>query len=175
MKKTLLITSVFALILFSCKSKKIITVPVDYTNYEVNSAGESSQGTTKLQVFSYGYSKKNAIEKAKMDAVHAVLFKGIPGSNFTKPMVKNGRNKNKEYFDNFFGLYKVKVGKREKVDPLKLSKVFDAPYKLYVQSSNEGSIYGGDIQRVGDKYRAKVIVTVNHQELRKKNGARQNN
>jgi len=158
---------IIILILASCSSQKVV-VPVDWTNYEAKAMGQGKEGTIILKVYSYGYTVDNAIERAKMDAIHAVLFKGIPGSNLTHPMVKNGRQTHKEYFDNFFGLYYVKAGKRTMIDPLDLSKVFNAPYKLYVQLSNDGSVSASDTYRVGNKYKAGVVVSVNIRELRKK-------
>ncbi len=162
------LSSLFILLfLFSCGSQKVV-VPVDWTNYEAKALGQGKEGTVILKVYSYGYTVDNAIERAKMDAVHAILFKGIPGSNLARPMVKDGREAHKEYFDNFFGLYYVKAGKRTMIDPLDLSKVFNAPYKLYVQLSNDGSVSASDTFRVGNKYKAGVVVSVNIKELRKK-------
>ncbi len=167
MRRIILIFA-WAIILSSCGSGKEITVPVDHTNYEVHGEGQGVQGTALIKVYSYGYTVDNAIEKAKMDAVHAVLFKGIPGSNIAQPLVKTGYDAHKAYFDDFFGLYKIKAGKRTKIDPFDITKTFNAPYKLYVQLSNDGSIDPADRMKVGRFYKVGVTVLVNVEQLRKK-------
>jgi len=164
MKKLLIIVII---IMQSCKTTQVI-VPVDFTNYEVKALNQGTQGTVLMKVYSYGYTIDNAIERAKMDAVHAVLFKGVSGSNSSRPIVLEGQEVHKEYFDDFFGLYKVEKGRKNLVDPFSIDKVFNAPYKMYVQLSNDGSIDPSDRLKVGNKYKVGVVVSVNLTELRGK-------
>ena len=163
----LLFLALTSTLLFGCKTAKV-TVPVDFTNYEIKALNQGTEGTVLMKVYSYGYTVDNAIQRAKMDAVHAVLFKGVPGSNVSRPMVKKGRSAHKDYFDNFFGLYKVKGSKRKMIDPLDINEIFNAPYKQYVQISNDGSVDPSDRLRIGNKYKVGVVVSVNQRELRKK-------
>lgn len=147
------------------------TVPVDYSNYEVQGLDQGVQGTVLMKVYAYDKTVDSAIERAKMNAIQAVLFKGVPGSNVCRPMVNEGMDAHKEYFEEFFGLYKIrkKVTKRKQnQDYLDFSRVFNAPYKNYVQISNDGTIAPGDRVKVGDSYKVGVVVSVNHRELRKK-------
>jgi hypothetical protein len=167
MKLNTILLFVLVTSLFSCKSTKI-TVPVDFTNYEVKALNQGTEGTVLMKVYSYGYTVDNAIQRAKMDAIHAVLFKGIPGSNVSRPLVKKGRAAHKDYFDTFFGLYKVKGGKRKMIDPLDINEIFNAPYKQYVQISNDGSVDPSDRLRIGNKYKVGVVISVNLRELREK-------
>ncbi len=163
--KLFFLLSIF--IVLSCKT----VVPVDYTKYEVEALDQGIQGTVLMKVYSYDKSVKNAIERAKMNAVQAVLFKGIPGSNISKPMVKDGRMAHEEYFNKFFGLYKVnkKLRRRDRnKDAIDFSRLFNAPYRSYVQVSNDGSLAPGDRVKVGNSYKVGVEVSVNHAQLRKK-------
>lgn len=163
-----ILTLIFVMaLMFSCRT----TVPVDYTNYEVQALEQGVQGTVLMKVYAYDKTADRAIERAKMNAVQAVLFKGVPGSNVARPLVKDGMDAHKEYFDEFFGLYKItkKITKRKQnQDYLDFSRVFNAPYKTYVQISNDGTIAPGDRVKVGDSYKVGVVVSVNHRELRKK-------
>jgi len=167
MKTKLITLALFTLSILGCKTTQI-TVPVDFTNYEVKALDQGTQGTVLMKVYSYGYTVDNAIERAKMDAIHAILFKGVPGSNVARPMVKEGREAYKAYFDEFFGLYTVKAGKKKMIDPLDITQIFNAPYKQYVQISNDGTVDPSDRFKVGNKYKAGVVISVNHRELRQK-------
>lgn len=159
---------ILSIVFANCSSVKTVTVSTDFTNYEVvEIPNTGTQGTVLLKVYSYGYTVEKAIERAKMDAVHAVLFKGIPNSNMSRPMIKNGQSSKKQYFDNFFGLYKVTVKNRKPIDILDISKTFNAPYKLYVQLSSDGSISPKDRFKVGKLYKVGVVVSVNINELRR--------
>jgi hypothetical protein len=164
-RSALLLMTVFFIL--SCRT----TVPVDYSNYEVQALEQGVQGTVLMKVYSYDKTVDSAIERAKMNAVQAVLFKGIPGSNVARPMVKEGMDAHKEYFEEFFGLYKIRkriTKRKQNQDYLDFSRVFNAPYKNYVQISNDGTIAPGDRVRVGNSYKVGVVVSVNHRELRKK-------
>lgn len=117
--------------------------------YEVVSAGVGTEGTEIIKVYSYAKSQKKAIEIGKKNAVHAILFKGVPSSsgNYTKPaLVKNAdKEKNKDFFDNFF-----KSGQ----------------YLQYVTLSTDGVIDPSDMLRVGNQYKIGIIYVVNKNSLR---------
>lgn len=118
--------------------------------YEVVSAGVASEGSELIKVFSYAKNQKKAIEIGKANAVHAILFKGVPGSNgnYTKPaMVKmQEKNNNQKFFDEFF-----KSGQ----------------YLQFVTVSNDGAIDPEDMLRVGSEYKIGIIYCVSKDNLRK--------
>jgi len=171
MKKQILLLIILTAFFASCKTVEIV-VPVDYSNYEVEALEQGTYGTVLMKVYSYDYSVDNAIQRAKMDAVHAILFKGVPGSNSEKPLDKRGYKSNKEFYDNFFGLYNIKTSEKKiksgKVDNFNINNTFNAPYRTYVVVSNDGTINPNDRLKVGNKYKVGVVVSVNVHSLRKK-------
>ncbi len=118
-------------------------------NYEVVSAGVATEGTELIKVYSYAKNQNKAIEIGKMNAVHAILFKGVPGSsgNYIKPaMVKpEQKEANQEFFDNFF-----KSGQ----------------YLQYVTLSSDGVIDPRDMLHVGNQYKIGIIFAVSKTALR---------
>jgi len=152
-------------LLTSCRVQKPLT-----NNYEVQALRQGLQGTVLMKVFSYGTTVEEATERAKMDAVHAVIFKGIPGSNVARPLVSDPtleQSKN-EYWLNFFGVdnwldrsntrqnRKLRYGRET------------APYRSFVSISNDGSVSGQDRFKVDGGYKVGVVVSVQHTQLRKK-------
>lgn len=135
-------------------------------NYEVKALEQGKQGTILFKVFSYGNTTRQAIDRAKMDALHAILFKGVPGSNSTRPLIDAATlESNKKYFVDFFGgaseinqyslgYIKIKEGSHE------------GPYRLFVSESGDGSIE--DRLKVNNLVKVGVPVTVNLDELRRK-------
>ncbi len=117
-------------------------------NYEVQFIRTGLQGTELFKVFAYGRNERQCLEAAKMDAVKAILFKGVPGSGLQKPMVTelSEMNQHKDYFKAFFK--------------------DDGPYLNYVSISNDGSINENDRFKVGNKLKIGVIVSVNKANLR---------
>lgn len=134
-------------------------------NYEVRPMEQGKQGTVLFKIYSYGFNSRQAVDRAKMDAVHAVLFKGIPGSNSEKPLVDaNTLEKNKAYFVNFFGgedeinqytigQIRTKEGSRQ------------GPYRIYVTESGDGSVE--DRAKVNGMVKVGIPVTVNIDGLRR--------
>ena len=51
--------------------------------YEIVSMGTGSQGSALIKVYSYAKKEKDALELAKQNAVHGILFKGVAGTNGT--------------------------------------------------------------------------------------------
>jgi hypothetical protein len=117
-------------------------------NYEVQFLRTGLQGTELFKVFAYGRNEKQCFENAKMDAVKALLFKGVPGSGLQKPMITelSEMNQHKDYFNSFFK--------------------DNGPYLNYVSISNDGSINENDRFKVGNKLKIGVIVSVNKANLR---------
>ncbi len=137
--------------------------------YETEALEQGEQGTVMFKVYSYGEDVEEAVERAKMDAVHAVLFKGIPGTNVEDPLVKNpaqAQEEHSDYFKEFFGVELLKKRMRSK-GGLRYGKQ-SADYRLYVERSSDGSISANDRVKVEGGYKVGITVSVNHKQLRKR-------
>jgi hypothetical protein len=139
-------------------------------DYEVRAMGQGKQGTTLVKVYSYGETVEDAVERAKMDALHALLFKGIPGSNNAKPMITDPmvEQEGNDYFRRFFGIDTWIFRKNAKSNRKMAYTQSSAPYKLFVQQSSDGSVSSRDTQKVPGGYKVGVVVSLNHQQLRRK-------
>ncbi|HRZ97485.1 MAG TPA: hypothetical protein P5084_08015 [Paludibacter sp.] len=121
-------------------------------NYEIEPVGIGTQGTYLIKVWSYSRNPVLAIEQAKKNAVHGIIFKGfgriegIPGQH---PLTNNPNleTEQAEFFRNFF----ANGGK----------------YMKFVNVSNDGAIAAEDRLKVGKEYKIGVIVSVNVAGLRK--------
>ena len=133
-------------LLFSCSSKVVPDKSI--YDYEVQFVRTGVEGTELFKVFAYGMSESACIERAKLDAVKAILFKGVPGSGMVSPMVTEygAEDKYKAYFDEFF-----KQGGK---------------YLNFVSISNDGSIEAKDRLKVGNRLKIGVLVSVQKANLR---------
>jgi hypothetical protein len=139
-------------VLFSCRPAKL-TDPRTATSYdyEVVFIRTGAAGTELFKVFSYGRNEKECIEASKLNAIKAILFKGIPGSGMQRPMISEAgaEEKYKDYFNEFF-----KSGGR---------------YLNFVALSSDGSIDSMDRIRVknGKLLKIGIVVSVQKDNLRK--------
>lgn len=79
--KVSLLTIFASVFLYSCgPASKINRADIPWT-YEIESAGVGSDGTYALKVWSYSRTPEISLEIPKKNAVHAVIFKGIPAGN----------------------------------------------------------------------------------------------
>jgi hypothetical protein len=70
--------------------------------YEIKCIGEGSQGTYAIKVYSYSKKPKVAIEAAKRNAVHGIIFKGLAsGKCQNKPALARNPNLEQEKADFF--------------------------------------------------------------------------
>lgn len=120
--------------------------------YEIEAAGVGTQGTYLIKVWSYSKNPTVAIEQAKKNAVHGIIFKGfmgIQGVPGQKPLTSNPNleMEQEQFFKNFF----ADGGK----------------YMKFVNVTNDGSIAAEDRLKVGKEYKIGVIVSVNAAGLRK--------
>jgi hypothetical protein len=120
--------------------------------YEIECIGEGKQGTYSIKVFSYSKKPKVAIEAAKRNAVHGIIFKGISGGQcINKPALARNPNLEQEKAD-FFKAFFANGGK----------------YSKFVVASTDGAIEAGDVTKVSKKeYKIGVNVSVNVALLRK--------
>jgi len=126
--------------------------PAAFYDYEVECMGTGMDGTQLLKVWGYAKKPSEAVELAKKNAVHAVIFKGIltgkPGC-MMRPLVTDpgAEQQHRDYFNAFF----KKGGK----------------YLEFVSVSSDGSIDPKDRLKVGSRYKIGVVVSVSHSALRK--------
>ncbi|HHU26356.1 MAG TPA: hypothetical protein GXZ56_07035 [Bacteroidales bacterium] len=150
MKKTVLLSCVL-LVVLSCGSSKQASKDTDAFRYEIVCEGVGTQGSNLIKVYSYSKKPVVAIESAKKNAVHGILFKGFTGANgcaaqraLVTPAVYE---QNRSFFDNFFA--------------------DNGNYSRYVSLSSDGSIDSKDRLKVGKEYKIGVIVSVNTASLRR--------
>jgi hypothetical protein len=145
MKKSLIILS---LLLFTMHESNAQSDPANY-NYEIQFLRTGVEGTELFKVYTYCKKEKDCFEYAKMDAVKAIMFKGIPGSGMQRPMITEvgAEDKFRDFFKEFF-----KEGGK---------------YLNYVAISNDGSISDEDRVKVGKKLKIGVILSVQKANLRR--------
>lgn len=145
-KNNLVALAVATLFATSCKTYKsaVSNSTAAFYNYEIQHQG-SGAGTETVKVFSYAKNEKEGIELGKLNAIRAILFKGIPNADFQKPMVAEvgAEEKYKSYFNEF-----LKPGGK---------------YLKFValSSSNLDVFTSSEQQKVG------IIVTIQKDNLRK--------
>ena len=116
--------------------------------YEIVSMGTGSQGSALIKVYNYAKKEKDALELAKQNAVHGILFKGVAATSGTAaqpPLVKpQEKENNQDFFDNFFD---------------------NGDYQRYVSLSSDGIVDPKDRMKVGKEYKIGVVVSVNKKDL----------
>lgn len=90
------------MIMISCGSKK----DYSFTSAEVALVSSNGYETITLRSTGYGESKGESIKNAEISAFKNLFFRGIPSSNFSKPLIDidetKATSKNQSYFDNFY-------------------------------------------------------------------------
>ena len=157
--KSLVVVATLAISMFSVKSAtaqagRKADKDTKLWRYEVQCVGVGNEGTKLIKVFSYSKKADVAIDQAKKNAVHAMIFQGYNGNSGSgcptqKPLTNNpGLEQEKsEYFDSFF----ADGGK----------------YMKFVSVSGDGSVASEDRMKVGKEYKVGVILSVNAALLRK--------
>lgn len=136
------------------KKRKKANKETEQWRYEIECVGTGIQGTYLIKVWSYSKNSDIAIEQAKKNAIHGVIFKGFVGDKNgctnQKPLSRNSNleNEQKTFFKHFF----ADGGK----------------YIKFVSLSTDGAIDAGDRLKINKKeYKIGVIVSVRKDELRK--------
>jgi len=120
--------------------------------YEIEPENVGNQGTVVVKVWSFSKDPKVAAEQSKKNAIHGVIFKGVPTKDRIqgkKPLVQNSaiESEKADFFANFFAN--------------------GGDYQRFVSLTNNGAIGAGDVMKVDKKeYKVGVVVTVNYSELR---------
>lgn len=120
--------------------------------YEIEALEVGTQGTCLVKVWSYSKKPEVASSQSRKNAVHGVIFKGIPAKDRIpgkKPLVQNAsaEAEHADFFKNFFA--------------------DGGAFMRYVTLTNNGAIEAGDVMKIGKEYKVGVNVTVNYSELRK--------
>ncbi len=125
----------------------------DWDNYEVSSVSVGQDGTKVIKVWGYGRKVDKAIMQAKKNAIHACLFRGVPGNPKTPPIVAPG-TKDKVLEDNidyFYDFFETAGG-----------------YLQFVNLTTDGMPSGQDRRKVKGGYKVAITVQVMYDNLRKK-------
>lgn len=138
---------------YAQKGQKKVDNETNEWRYEVEAEGNGTQGTYQIKVWTYSKNQETAIEQAKKNAVHAIIFKGFPNNGRIqgqKPLARNPNleQEKEEFFKEFF-----KDGGK---------------FQKYVFLANNGAIAPGDRIKISKKeYKIGVVVSVNVAGLRK--------
>jgi hypothetical protein len=138
--------------LFSCGASRTADTYTRQWRYEIEPVNVGTQGSYLIKVWSYSKKPVVAIEQAKKNAVHGIIFKGFAGMagvSSKRPLTNNPNleEEKKDFFDPFF----ADGGK----------------YMKFVSISNDGSVAAKDRLKVGKEYKIGVIVSVSVDQLRK--------
>lgn len=134
------------------QSKKKADKETTEWRYEIEAVGTGTQGTYQVKVWSYSKKPETAIEQAKKNAVHGIIFKGFPGKDRVKGQKALAQSSNLE---------------TEKEDFFKDFFTDGGKYQKFVTLTNNGAIAAGDRIKIGKEYKIGVVVSVNVEALRK--------
>jgi hypothetical protein len=122
---------------------------IEYYRYELECVGTGTEGTYLVRVYNYAKKPKTAINEAKRNAVHGVIFKGFGGGNNCqpqKPLASSAgiEDQFKDYFESFFS--------------------DNGKYQKFVAISNDGT--PDEVVKVGKEYKIGITVSVLKDALR---------
>ncbi len=135
-------------------AKKKADKDTENWRYEIQCVNVSSDGSYVIKIFSYSKNKNVAIEQSKKNAIHGVIFRGIPQNDVgcvrQPPLARhpNLEEKNRDFFEGFF---------EENGD-----------FQKFVTLTTDGAVAAEDRFKIGkNEYKIGVIVSVNIAGLRK--------
>jgi len=120
--------------------------------YEIEPVNVGNQGTVVVKVWSFSKKPAVAAEQSKKNAIHGVIFKGVPTKDRIqgkKPLVEDSAKESEhaDFFKSFFA--------------------DGGDFQRFVSLTSNGAIEAGDVMKVDKKeYKVGVVVTVNYSELR---------
>lgn len=125
----------------------------NWNNYEVSTVQVGTDGTKFLKVWGFGKKVDRAVTQAKKNAVHACIFRGIPGTStaMKTPAIcpdPNTLENNLDYFYDFF-----ETG---------------STYIQFVNLTTDGMPSGQDRRKVKGGYKVAIYVQVMYDNLKKK-------
>jgi hypothetical protein len=154
MKKNLLLLSVLIInAFFGISQKRKAEKDTKVGRYELEGIAEGAEGTYLVKVWSYNKKDKIAINQAKKNAVHGIIFKGFTGKGrvgsqdplCTNP---NAETENTDFFSSFFD--------EDNKDG----------FLKFISESGDGTISPDDIKKVDKEYKIGVVVSVNKDLLK---------
>ena len=123
-----------------------------WENYEITTERVGVEGTKFVKVWGFGKSVDKAVMNAKRNAVHACLFRGIPGStnaNSTPAILNSSAyEQHYDYFEKFFAPGGAYLG--------------------YVNVTTDGVPSGQDRRKVKGGYKVAIYVQVMFDNLKDK-------
>lgn len=131
--------------------KKAAQKDTEAWKYEIECVGIGKPGTKVIKVWSYSKKATIAINQAKKNAVHGIIFQGYAGGGqgctSQKPLCSDPsiEQQKEEFFSNFFD---INGGK----------------YMKFVSNSGDST---PEVTKVGKQYKIGVVVTVMSDNLRK--------
>jgi hypothetical protein len=136
----------------SAQARRKVDKDTEEWRYELEPVQTGSQGTYLIKVWSYSKKPNVAIEQAKKNAVHGIIFRGFSTKDRVegKPSLTNNPNlemEKQEFFTDFF----ADGGK----------------YLKFVNITSDGSVAAEDLIKIGKEYKIGVIVSINVGALRK--------
>lgn len=122
-----------------------------WENYEVTTERIGVEGTKFIKVWGFGKSVDKAVMAAKRNAVHACIFRGLPGNtnaNATPPILRdpNAFAMHEDYFNDFFAA--------------------GGPYLSYINVTTDGIPSGQDRRKVSGGYKVAIYVQVMYDNLK---------
>ena len=95
-----------SIIIISCTTQKHLSTG------EVIFKSPTEQGTILVSSAGYGSSRSESINSSELNAFNSIIFKGVPGSQYSLPLVedeKKAKSEHSEFFNTFFtnGGYKA--------------------------------------------------------------------
>ena len=125
----------------------------NWNNYEVETVGVGQDGTKLLKVWGFGKKVDRAVTQAKKNAVHACIFRGVPGNSTSMktPAIcpdPNTLENNLDYFYDFF-----ETG---------------STYLQFVNLTTDGMPSGQDRREVKGGYKVAIYVQVMYDNLKNK-------
>lgn len=124
-----------------------------WDNYEITTEKVGVEGTKFVKVWGFGKKLDQAVMAAKRNAVHACIFRGLPGTvnaNATPAILTdpNAYVNHESYFDNFFAP--------------------GGPYLAFVNVTTDGIPSGQDRRQVKGGYKVALYIQVMYDNLKAK-------
>lgn len=153
MKKSLFLTIFTCLLILSLSTRAQSRQEIAQYRYEIESYSEDvpkDLSVRYVRVWNYGSTVTNATANCMKNAIHGILFKGYAAlsdrSVGLKPLVPEGYDAHKDYFDNFFG---------------------SAQFMQFVQLTNNGQPEPGGVVKAGRReYKVSMVVVISFEALR---------
>ena len=148
----ILLLAVLPLFAVANKQKKA-DAQTEQFRYELEPVSVGQPGTVVVKVWSFSKKPTIAQEQCKKNAVHGVIFKGVPAKDRIpgkRPLVEDSAKESE--FADFFAQFFANGG----------------DYMRFVTLTNSGAV--SDVAKVAKgqyKYKVGLVVTVSYDELRK--------